>query len=98
RGLASSAAAGHCPSLPHGTRPARSTSLRCLLTEARLMSKGLAISVADAPPFARRARISRRVGSARAPNVRLRRSTARSLLELFNHLVYYTMQAAASRS
>src|SRR5207244_12941049 len=77
---ASSAAGRHCASLPRVTSPARSSTLRCLLTAGRLMSKGFAISVTDAPPFARRARIARRVGSARAPSVRLRRSTVMWLL------------------
>jgi hypothetical protein len=45
-----------------------------------LIEKGFAISLTDVSPSARRARMARRVGSARAAKVALRRS-------IFNHLV-----------
>jgi hypothetical protein len=48
--------------------------LRCLETAGKLISKGSANSVTEASPEARRTRIARRVGSARAAKVLLRLS------------------------
>src|ERR1043165_9371715 len=59
-------------------RPARSRTLRCFDTAGRLMSNGAASSVTAASPAARRARIARRVGSARAAKVWLSWSSYRS--------------------
>ena len=53
-------------SFPLVIKPARSSTLRCLEMAGRLMSKGSASSVTVASPRARRSRIARRVGSARA--------------------------------
>src|SRR5947209_12876067 len=53
------------------TSPARCSTFRCLEMPGRLRSNGLASSVTEASPCARRARIARRVGSARAANVTL---------------------------
>jgi len=53
---------------------ARSSTLRCLETAGRLMANGSASSVTDVSPNASRARMARRVGSARAAKVVLRRS------------------------
>ena len=64
----------HCASRPRAIRPARSSTFRCLETAGRLMSNGSASSVTDVSPSASRARIARRVGSARAAKVALRRS------------------------
>jgi hypothetical protein len=50
-------------------RPAVSRTLRCFETAGRLMSNGSASSVTVASPLERRARIARRVGSARAEKV-----------------------------
>jgi hypothetical protein len=52
--------------------PARSSTLRCLETAGSLMSKGSARSMTVVSPKARRARIARRAGSARAAKVVLR--------------------------
>src|SRR5207302_388951 len=52
--------------------PARSSTFRCFETAGWLMRKGFASSITPASPQARRARIARRVGSARAPKVSLR--------------------------
>ena len=49
--------------------PARSSTRRCFETAGMLMSNGSASSVTEHSPDARRARIARRVGSARAANV-----------------------------
>ena len=57
------------PSRPTRTNPASSSTLRCLDTAGWLMSNGSANSETEASPSAKRARIARRVGSARAANV-----------------------------
>src|SRR5687767_7339571 len=54
--------------------PARCRTLRCFDTAGRLILNGLARSDTDASPEARRERIARLVGSARAPNARFNRS------------------------
>src|SRR5487761_956355 len=63
--------------------PARSSTFKCLDTAGRLMSNGSASAVTDASPSASRARIARRVGSASAANVVLRRSAAICVLNYF---------------
>jgi hypothetical protein len=50
-------------------RPARSSTFRCLETAGCDIAKGSASSLTVASPDARRARIARRVGSARAPKI-----------------------------
>src|SRR5256885_616647 len=55
-----------CASCPADTRPARSSTLRCFEIAGWLIANGRASSLTDVSPRARRARIARRVGSARA--------------------------------
>ncbi len=64
----------HWAARPRTIRPARSSTLRCLETAGRLMSKGSASSVTETSPSESRARMARRVGSANAAKVVLRRS------------------------
>src|SRR5712664_3288326 len=73
-GLAWSRQGRHCASRPRSIRPARSSTFRCFETAGRLISKGSASFRTEVSPEARRARIARRVGSARAAKVALRRS------------------------
>ena len=73
-GAASSRQGRHCASRPRAIRPARSSTLRCLEMAGRLISNGSASSVTDVSPSASRARMARRVGSASAAKVVLRRS------------------------
>ena len=54
--------------------PARSSTFRCLEIAGRLIANGSASSLTEASPSVSRARIARRVGSARAAKVALRRS------------------------
>src|SRR5882757_6807208 len=70
----------HCASRPRSIKPARSSTFRCFETAGRLMSKGSASFRTEVSPEARRARIARRVGSARAAKVALRRSDDTFLL------------------
>src|SRR6185312_4322637 len=63
-----------CASTSIEMRPARSSTFRCLEMAGWLISKGSASSVTVASPVASRARMARRVGSARAAKVKLRRS------------------------
>jgi len=68
--------------------PARSSTFRCLEIAGFDIWKGWDSSPTDASPEARRARIARRVGSARAEKMLLRRSVDICVtLWLFNHLV-----------
>ncbi len=60
------------PRTSRRSRPAVSSTRRCVETAASEMSKSRARSVTRAPPPARRARIARRVPSARAAKVRSR--------------------------
>jgi hypothetical protein len=55
-------------------RPARSSTRRCFETAGPLIGNGADSSFTVADPSASRARIARRVGSARAENVALRGS------------------------
>jgi len=64
----------HCASFSRSIRPARSSTVRCLEIAGRLMAKGSASSVTEVSPSASRARMARRVGSARAEKVTLRGS------------------------
>src|SRR5690349_9244050 len=64
----------HCASRPRSIRPAVSSTFRCFETAGRLMSNGAASSLTEVSPEARRARMARRVGSASAAKVALRRS------------------------
>lgn len=57
-------------------RPAASSTLRCLEIAWTLIGNGAASSLTVASPSARRANISRRVGSAKAANVLLNWSSA----------------------
>src|SRR5882672_87023 len=68
-GLPSSRRGRFCASRPREIKPARSRIFRCLEMAGWLIANGSASSVTDASPEARRARIARRVGSARAANV-----------------------------
>src|SRR5207302_8878781 len=68
------------------TSPARCSTFRCLEMPGRLRTNGLASSVTEASPWARRARIARRVGSARAANVTLNRSSVMAFRYLANYL------------
>ena len=56
---------------PRSIRPARSSTRRCLDTAWLLIVNGSASSATEASPSIRRARIARRVGSARAAKVAL---------------------------
>ena len=67
----------HCASRPRAMRPARSSTLRCLEMAGRLISNGSASSVTEVSPTASRARMARRVGSASAAKVVLRRPRGR---------------------
>src|SRR6266508_5599815 len=79
-------------------RPARSSTLRCLETAGKVISKGSASSVTEASPVARRARIARRVGSASAAKVLLIGSVAVAVdMGVFNQLVKYSTRAIVSR-
>ena len=60
----------HWASLPRSMRPARSSTLRWREIAGRLTGNGAASSFTVASPSARRARIDRRMGSARAAKVR----------------------------
>src|SRR5713101_4182230 len=89
----------HCASRPRAIKPARARTFRCLETAGRLMSKGSASSWTEVSPEASRARIARRVGSARAAKVALRRSgDIRVPVFVFNELVKYTTTQNLSRS
>jgi hypothetical protein len=54
---------------PRAISPARSSTLRCLETAGCDIAKGSASSLTVTSPDAKRARIARRVGSARAPKM-----------------------------
>ena len=72
-------------------RPARSSTLRCFEIAGWVMANGSASSFTVASPDARRARMARRVGSARAAKVASRRVVAVCITnELHNQLVLYT--------
>src|SRR5205085_477102 len=73
--------------------------LRFLETAGRLMSNGSANSVTEAAPVERRARMARRVGSARAAKVTLSLSIgmACSTNQLINTVVKYTRCDRLSR-
>ena len=66
----------HCASLPCTTSPACWSTLRCFDTPGSVIANGFASSPTVASPCASRARIARRVGSARAANVVLNGSAA----------------------
>jgi len=72
-GLARRRHGRRCASRPREIRPARSSTLRCLEIAGWVIANGLARSVTDASPDARRARIARLVGSASAAKVASRR-------------------------
>src|SRR5687768_11728295 len=78
-------------------RPARSSTLRCFEMAGWLISNGLASSVTVASPVASRARIARRVGSARAAKVRSRRSEACITVEFHKDMVIYSRSTGQSR-
>jgi len=61
----------HCAVRPREMRPARSNTFRCFETPGRLIVSGWANSLTEASPSVSRAKIARRVGSARAPKVAL---------------------------
>src|SRR5260370_1843264 len=73
RGFACSRHGRHCASRLRAIRPAPSSTFKCLDTAGRLISKGLAKSVTEVWPEARRARMARLVGSTSAAKVELRR-------------------------
>src|SRR5713226_1469286 len=98
-GVAWSRQGRHCASRPRSIKPARARTFRCLETAGRLMSKGSASSWTEVSPDASRARIARRVGSARAAKMVLRRSgDTRVPVSVFNELVKYTTKETLSRS
>ena len=68
-GAATSRHGRRCASRPRAISPARCSTRRCLEIAGRLMANGSASSETEASPRARRARIARRVGSARAAKV-----------------------------
>src|SRR5688572_21431773 len=78
-------------------RPARSSTFRCLEMAGWLISNGSASSVTVASPVASRARMARRVGSARAAKVRSRRSEACITVHFHNVLVIYKGKTGQSR-
>src|SRR5437762_6464820 len=85
-------------------RPARSSTRRCLEIAGPLMSNGAESSLTVAGPPVSRARIARRVGSARAANVALSGSESITLsgcLELLDvdpiHLQHGLHDALRSR-
>src|SRR5437867_5000751 len=84
-------------SRPREIRPARSSTLRCLEMAGWLMAKGLARSVTEASPEARRARIARRVGSASAAKVASRRWADGIASWLYNHLTIVVGKARVKR-
>src|SRR4030095_14553021 len=86
-GAATSVRGRRCPSRPRATRPARSSTLRCLEIVGWLRSNGFMSSDTSASPDASRARSARLVGSARAAKARLRGSTC-SLIAMW---IYYPM-------
>src|SRR6187431_1161756 len=71
--------------------PARSSTRRCFEIAGWLSSNGAAKSFTDASPLARRARMARLVGSARAANVTLSGSGCCLSIapELYNHVELY---------
>src|SRR5690606_30179435 len=78
-------------------RPARSSTFRCLEMAGWLISNGSASSVTVADPVASRARMARRVGSARAAKVRSRRSEACITLSFYKVAVIYNGTKGLSR-
>src|SRR5579864_6669334 len=68
-------------------RPARSSTLRCLVIAGCVRVEASASSTTPAWPAARRSRIARRVGSARAAKARLRGSCIDIASRLYNHKV-----------
>ena len=65
----------HCASGMRSIKPTRSSTERCLETAGWLIAKGSANSPAEASPSISRARIARRVGSARQEKTWLSWST-----------------------
>ena len=101
-GAASNRQGRHWASRRRSISPARSRTLRCLEIAGRLMAKGSASSVTDFSPEARRARMARRVGSARAAKVVLRISGVSVLtfyftIWLINLMVKYMILREKSR-
>src|SRR5262249_17985626 len=79
-----------CASRPREIRPARSSTLRCLEMAGWLMAKGLASSATDASPEASRAKIARRVESARAAKVASGWAGVNITSKLYNLEVIYS--------
>src|SRR5512134_731426 len=78
-----------CASTSIEMRPARSSTFRCLEMAGWLISNGSASSVTVASPVASRARMARRVGSAKAAKVRSRGTEVCITVELYNVVVIY---------
>ena len=76
-----------CAVRPRSIRPARSSTPMCFETAWTLIENGAASSLTVASPSARRARIARRVGSARAAKVLLSWSTANVFTYLVDQLI-----------
>src|SRR5438309_11022076 len=74
--------------------PARSSTFRCFETAGWLIRKGFASCITPASPEARRARIARRVGSARAAKVWSRRValTLYRTTRLYNAQPFYRLR------
>src|SRR5438552_6294004 len=77
-------------------RPARSNTLRCLEIAGPLISNGSASSETVAWPEARRSRIARLVGSARALNVLLSCDSRLETIRLNNQCVKYLVSESLS--
>src|SRR5260221_31017 len=88
-GLASRRRGRRWASWPREIRPARSSTLRCLEMAGWDMEKGLASSFTEASPEARRARMARRVGSARAAKVASSCSEELITIWFYNHLIMH---------
>ena len=71
-----------CALRPRAIRPARSSTLRCFDAAWTVIGNGSASSLTVASPCASRARIARRVGSAGAWKVALKRSAVAVLIRL----------------
>lgn len=82
-----------CASRLRVTRPARSSTLRCLEIVGWRKSNGFMSSETSASPEARRLRMARRVGSASAAKTKLKRSVCISIATwLYFHMAIYWLR------
>src|SRR5580704_5112523 len=77
-------------------RPARSSTLRCLVMAGWVSIEASASSTTPAAPAPRRSRIARRVGSARAAKARLTGSVADITQRLYNQVVKVNPESGAA--